>query len=315
MSGRELIHDLGLDWGRVEHDRDLHLNLAQADGVVGDPEQASQLTSRPAQYLQLTRQATVASCYRRAGSSSLLLGELDQAKFCFDQAAKRYAELGLPYGRVMASMSSRQDREFVYADSGLDKQLGMPPQAWLELFRKGYGQSERPERFHDEEIRLMRDEQASTAPVYPEPLLRQMQYPAVEAGIAPHNGDSGKAWLGVVDQLRRARGSPVGILGLPMAYYVFLLDALHPSVGHHDATEQIHVALLPFALAFQEALLTAMTHSYHWKRLAMPFHPAEPDILGVFRMVANGHHEVASRIKLLPLDARVRALLLAALEP
>jgi hypothetical protein len=43
---------------------------------------------------------------------------------------------------------------------------------------------------------------------------------------------------------------------------------------------------LPFLNAYEVAIDTARSRTYHWRRLLMPFHPAEPDILSVL-CIAN----------------------------
>lgn len=75
----------------------------------------------------------------------------------------------------------------------------------------------------------------------------------------------------------------LGVLGLPSGIYLNLAVAL--SEADSNSTRRIARSLLPFVTAFDLALTQARQNEYHWKRLALPFHPAEPDILGVAILV------------------------------
>jgi len=72
--------------------------------------------------------------------------------------------------------------------------------------------------------------------------------------------------------------SSVGMIGIPIASYLRLATALRES----EAPEPVLSSLLPFLNAYDLAFETARSKAFHWRRLLMPFHPAEPDILSVF---------------------------------
>lgn len=80
-------------------------------------------------------------------------------------------------------------------------------------------------------------------------------------------------------QLDAYRMERVGVLGLPAAVYLDVFDftILHET----DAEHRIGEALLPLLGAYAAALRRCRTDQYHWTRLAMPFHPIEPDVIGV----------------------------------
>jgi hypothetical protein len=73
-------------------------------------------------------------------------------------------------------------------------------------------------------------------------------------------------------------GAPVGILGIPVSAHAALTAALRNGDTSDGA---LAAALMPFIAAFDSALRFGMANRYHWRRLALPFHPAEPDVLGV----------------------------------
>jgi len=78
--------------------------------------------------------------------------------------------------------------------------------------------------------------------------------------------------------LEAYRSTSVGSMGFEIGSYLDLFDAVSSwEKGSYRAVE----ALLPFLAAYSVALKRAQADKYHWSRLAMPFHPAEPDILAL----------------------------------
>ena len=72
------------------------------------------------------------------------------------------------------------------------------------------------------------------------------------------------------------RTEGVGILHIPVAVYLDLFDSLV------DASEDaVAAALLPIVAVYSAAIRRAREDRYHWTRLATPFHPVEPDIVGI----------------------------------
>ena len=49
----------------------------------------------------------------------------------------------------------------------------------------------------------------------------------------------------------------------------------------------LHTALLPFVQAYSSALERAKRDRFHWERLAMVFHPIEPDVVGLLAMIRS----------------------------
>jgi len=77
-------------------------------------------------------------------------------------------------------------------------------------------------------------------------------------------------------ELTSASASPIGILGIPVGTYVDLAPALERD---GDGESSIEAAVLPFLVAYSSAVRKTIGNSLHWGMLALPFHPAEPDIL------------------------------------
>jgi hypothetical protein len=96
-------------------------------------------------------------------------------------------------------------------------------------------------------------------------------------------------------ELAAMERTPVGILGVPVGAYLELVDVLQDSEG---IDHRLPAALLPILAAYDTALLRASKNHYHWRTLNMPFHPAEPDFLGVLFIIesalrARGTHLTA----------------------
>lgn len=80
------------------------------------------------------------------------------------------------------------------------------------------------------------------------------------------------------NEMASAGASPIGILGLPVGAYVDLAVALEQ---RGEGSRRIEAAAIPFLAAYSSAVARAIEDSVHWPMLALPFHPAEPDILSV----------------------------------
>jgi hypothetical protein len=72
------------------------------------------------------------------------------------------------------------------------------------------------------------------------------------------------------------------MMGIPIASYLDLAVSLEENTDPHEA--EYHI--LPFLNAYEGAISTARSKTYHWRRLLMPFHPVEPDIL---RVIGSQH--------------------------
>ncbi|MCP5487719.1 MAG: hypothetical protein H7A43_03635 [Verrucomicrobia bacterium] len=87
-------------------------------------------------------------------------------------------------------------------------------------------------------------------------------------------------------ELEEFRGSRIGVLSVPVEYYLELFDVAHEAIGSRDISQaRLREAFLPFVHGYSAALQRARRDRYHWTRLAMVFHPVEPDVIGVFLVV------------------------------
>jgi hypothetical protein len=78
--------------------------------------------------------------------------------------------------------------------------------------------------------------------------------------------------------LAAAQNAPIGVLGIPVGAYLDLANAL---ILDQPSPKRMSEMLLPFLVPYSMAIRRCMEDRYHWERLAFPFHPAEPDVLGV----------------------------------
>jgi len=113
-------------------------------------------------------------------------------------------------------------------------------------------------------------------------------------------------------QLDAYRTERVGILGLPVAAHLELFDSL--ALPPLDTAEYaLSEALFPFLGAYSAAIRRCRSDHYHWSRLTMPFHPIEPDILGVLlvvsRWLTSQQRSVSRTILALPIGGDVITLI------
>lgn len=84
-------------------------------------------------------------------------------------------------------------------------------------------------------------------------------------------------------ELEVYRSQPLGLLGAAFGMYLDVVDALSEDMRLKSVG--IDEALLPFLAVYDGALKQAMHNGYHWSRLAMPFHPVEPDVFATLLMI------------------------------
>lgn len=100
------------------------------------------------------------------------------------------------------------------------------------------------------------------------------------------------------EELEMYRQKPIGILGISIGSYLQLFDSLRAHATNDvseegkrltddntDRWEVIRRSLQPFLVSYDRALERVRQDRFHWERLAVPFHPAEIDILSVLLYV------------------------------
>ena len=109
--------------------------------------------------------------------------------------------------------------------------------------------------------------------------------------------------------LERFRTERIGVLGMPITVYLDVFDSLM-SPGHGRSLEE---SLLPIVSAYSVALRRARSDRYHWTRLAIPFHPAEPDVVALLvavgRALRRRDDSLYRALGVLPLGSNVFRLL------
>ncbi len=92
------------------------------------------------------------------------------------------------------------------------------------------------------------------------------------------------------------RTESVGLLGMPVVAYLDLFDAL-VYAPDDIAADAVAKASFPIVAAYAAAVRRARQDHYHWIRLATPFHPLEPDVIGMFlvtsRSLKSKNHSLA----------------------
>ncbi len=191
--------------------------------------------------------AFAATAFRRAASHALILDQAELATALFADSAKCYDRLHRPYSAMMWSVARNQQRASASSDRSL-----------LEF--------------------------ATSEGRYPSERFGELAYPLLferAAGFGrehtrENQGRDGR-FRRVVDELTALSTTPLGIMGIPIASYLNLATSMEEEADPHD----VQYYLLPFLNAYALALDTARSKKFHWRRLLMPFHPIEPDILSV----------------------------------
>ena len=228
--------------------------------------------------------AFAATAFRRAGAHALLLDDAKLATEMFGNSAKCYEALRRPYGAMMWSLAQKFDVALASAEDSVRE------------FIRSEGRS-------------------------PSGQSGQLAFPLLVEG-AIRTGDQAQedshprrdSFRRIASELTAFSTAPLGILGIPIESYLSLTASMQEDGDPHETEYR----LLPFLNAYEIAITTARSKRYHWRRLLMPFHPVEPDVLSVFA-VANAwfrRHEIAlsSLIRERSESRFASKLLLAALE-
>jgi hypothetical protein len=111
----------------------------------------------------------------------------------------------------------------------------------------------------------------------------QLPYLLLASAAGPEDRDR-EEYEKIRSDLEASQNAPVGVLGIPIGAYLDLAGALAQG---EPGPRRLVEALLPFLVPFSSAIRRCMEDTYHWEMLAFPFHPAEPDILGVLFCVES----------------------------
>jgi hypothetical protein len=189
--------------------------------------------------------SVAATFFRRAAADALLLGSYADALALFLDSARIYQSVGLPYSVVVAALSSERSN---FAE---------------DLTRSWIG------AYADHKIADM--------------VVPQLAY-VVLAQLTSNKSRqmSFDKLINIRKGLDPYRLRPLGVLGIPVGTLLDLFDSLVPDKGQRGI--DLAEAISPFFGAYNTAIRQAKQNHYHWERLALPFHPAEPDIYGILTM-------------------------------
>jgi len=197
-----------------------------------------------------------ATYFRRAAANALLLGGYEEARNLFLKAASNYQSLRLPYSVVLASLSS-EGRDYT-------ERLTFH---WLEAYI-------------DHKIVEM--------------AVPQLAYVVLaQSAFINSYKESFDILINVRKSLDPYRHRPLGVLGISIGSLLDLFDSLVPDIG--EGRIELTEAIAPIFGAYNAAIRQAMQNHYHWERLMLPFHPAEPDIYGILTLAdfaLRAHREI-----------------------
>lgn len=153
----------------------------------------------------------------------------------------------------------------------------------------------------------------------PENIRPDMIYLLVAQAMSPHKIDQGERRLSRIirDNLEPFRSHPIGLLGFPISSYLDLVDSLDKDTDNRPVG--FEEAALPFVEGYNSAVRQAIHNEYHWRRLSMPFHPAEPDVFAVLllldrAMKTSQKGNILGMVESLPLARESKMFLTGILE-
>ena len=204
-----------------------------------------------------------ATNFRRAAADALLLNDFKVARGLFARAGEIYAALRMPYALFMFELADESERARAF---------------WSNIIEREWASS--------------RELHTHTNKQHVYTLLFYSAERGKRDDLSPLEDVPETIWT----NLESARPSPIGVLGVPVGAYLDLSRALTVEDGKISTEE----ALLPFLTAYNTAILQATASAHHWRQMSLPFHPAEPDLLGVLVLSHLGlQHRQRSIINLL----------------
>lgn len=94
--------------------------------------------------------------------------------------------------------------------------------------------------------------------------------------------------IGLRHHVDSFRGERLGVLAIPVETFIEVFDVLRKGIESKELDRgRLNTALLPFVESYASAFVRAKRDTYHWSRLATPFHPIEPDIVGSLLLIKH----------------------------
>jgi hypothetical protein len=277
-----ILKELGLDVERIERDRKACFAWASDYfETANKPEREERKQNQEGLMF-----VAAATNYRRAAAHSLLLGEIEKSSHDFYQAGYAYSCHNLPYGLMMKLFKPDEQRKGSEYIS-----------EWLDYIDKTE---------------------------FPFPLKLELIYILLFSLIVNNSQNSRPALVNKREKLDSYRNYPIGVLDLSLGNHLDLYDVLlsfKVNQRFFQSNNQISLeeALLPFLNSYNNAIRLASQNSYQWKRLAFPFHPAEPDIFSILLLVElvikPRERSIFKIIESIPLSWQSRQFLNGILSP
>ena len=281
---RNILEDLGLDVERIERDREACFAWAfDYFETANKPEREEREQNQEGLMF-----VAAATNYRRAAAHSLLLGDIETSSDYFYEAGNAYTFQKLPYALMMKLFKPGWRSEF----------------SIYKVIDGGHAE-------------------------FPFPLQLELIYVLLFSLVVNEIRDLPPAFslVNIREKLDSYRNHPIGVLGLSLGNHLDLYDVLLSFKGNQreeifsQGNNQISLeeALLPFVNSYNNAIRLASQNSYQWKRLAFPFHPAEPDIFSILLLVGlvikHRERSIFGIIESIPLSWQSHELLSGILSP
>jgi hypothetical protein len=271
----KLLDELEIDVEAVKWDADSSVGVGRH--YVSEAENAAESGEGDAE----TKYLAAATAFRRAACHYLTLDEPGEAASLFYRAATAYYRGGNAYAYLLAGLGNG----FAGLENG-EKEF-LSSRSYFDRFGRGDA--------NDNAVNLA----ASDADPFPPRVTANSIYAALDlVRQSDYRAERRRAESLTIPQAERfepKRSRGLGTLGLPLDAYLNLAQFTvrippESKVRIRDdrfdsVYEEAPQALAPFLTAYSDALTRAQRNQYHWQRLAMPFHPAEPDILSPLVML------------------------------
>lgn len=279
MISRRLLSQLHLDPEFIERNLKISQGLGLGYGILA--QQSEHDSAKDAYMISATH-------FRRAASHALLLGWYGPFR---EPDSSHHEDHVSAYELFESALSAYQS-------------AGTPYSLFLSIFIPWqFGEQRHTEYPWNELTERIADFD------YPQ-LLYWLLY---MSALSDRPAESNQQFHTIRQGLELYRMEPIGVLGVPIGAYLDLIDSFI------NRSEDIENVILPFLSQYDFSIRQAQKNEYHWQRLAMPFHPVEPDIFGTLLFAqrvlpANGDSSLLELIQRLPMSHETKSLLVGVLS-
>jgi hypothetical protein len=293
-----LLEELEIDVAAVKWDAESSVGVGEY--YLAEAEKAANSEDGDVE----TKYLAAATAFRRAACHYLALDQPQKTGDLFSRAATAYYRGGNPYAYLLAALANGETR--------------IPsPRSYFE----------RLEGDADDNVSRLESSDADSFDPFPRRVTANSIFVALDLArqtdyrVERHRAERFEIPEMERFQTKRSRG--LGTLGLPLDTYLNLAqfavrippesNAMAEDDRFDSLYEEAPEVLAPLLTVYSDALSKAQQNRYHWRRLAMPFHPAEPDILGPLVMLREPLEmigfELRSELERLPINGESRSVL------